>query len=184
MTPMITVDASVHINALNPAETGSAASKAFLDWLQQERLSIVSPTLLLVEIASAVARGKNDGKLGIEAMRHLRALPRHTWLPLDPAMAMAAATIGASYRLRGADAVYAAAAQHAGSVLVTADRQQLERLRDAVPVMSPPDALSQLPDILAHFAKDVDKAKSDKDNGVKLVEYLAGKRPKDGEREV
>lgn len=63
-----------------------------------------------------------------------------------------------------------------------ADRQQLERLRDAVPVMSPPDALSQLPDILAHFAKDVDKAKSDKDNGVKLVEYLAGKRPKDGER--
>lgn len=141
---MITVDASVHINALNPAETGSADSKAFLEWLQKERLSVTSPTLLLVEVASAVARGQNDARLGIEAMQRLQALPRHTWLPLDGVMAMLAARFGAMYRLRGADAVYAAVAQRAGTVLITADRQQLERLHGAVPVMSPAEALLTL----------------------------------------
>lgn len=140
---MITVDASVHVNALNWAEAGSAESKAFLDWLQQERQPVTSPTLLLVEVAAAVARSQNDTERGIEAMRRLQGLPRHIWLPLDRSLAAQAARLAACYRLRGADAVYAAVAQRARTTLVTADRQQLERLEQAVPVLSPAQALSQ-----------------------------------------
>ena len=111
---MITVDASVHVNALNPAESGSAESKAFLDWLQLEQHPVTSPTLLLVEVATAVARSHNDAALGIEAMQRLQDLPRHTWLPLDRTMAELSARLAARYRLRGADAVYAAVAQRPG----------------------------------------------------------------------
>ncbi len=143
--PVITVDASVHINALHPAEAGSAESKAFLEWLRQTGHPVTSPTLLLVEVAAAVARGQNDSQRGLEVMQRLQKLPGHRWLLLDLGMATLAATMGAHHRLRGADAVYAAVAQHAGSTLVTTDRQQLERLRGVVAVMSPAEALQALP---------------------------------------
>lgn len=138
---MITVDASVHVNALNPTEAGSAESKAFLEWLQQTGHPVTSPTLLLVEVAAAVARGQNDSQRGIEAMQRLQKLPGHTWLSLDRSLAALAASLGAHHRLRGADAIYAAVAHYTGSILVTADRQQLERLREVLTVMSPAEAL-------------------------------------------
>lgn len=181
---MITVDASVHVNALNPAEAGSAESKAFLDWLQQERQPVTSPTLLLVEVAAAVARSQNDSGRGIEAMQRLQDLPRHTWLPLDRAMAKQSARLAALYRLRGADAVYAAVAQHAGSILVTTDRQQLERLRDAITVMSPTQALRELPDMHSVSAKDAIKALRGRGRGERLVERLLEERRKDRDREA
>ena len=177
---MITVDASVHVNALNPAEAGSAESKAFLDWPQQERQPVTSPTLLWVEMAAAVARSQNDSGRGIEAMQRLQDLPRHTWLPLDRAMAIQSARLAALYRLRGADAVYAAVAQHAGSILVTTDRQQLERLRDAITVMSPTQALRELPDMHSVSAKDAIKVL----RGERLVERLLEERRKDRDREA
>jgi predicted nucleic acid-binding protein len=141
---MITVDASVHVNALNLAEAGSADSKAFLDWLYQRRHPVTSPLLLLVEVAAAIARGQNDADQGLEAMRRLRKLPGHIWLPLDQPLASQSAMLAAHYRLRGADSVYAAVAKRTGATLVTCDRQQMERLRGVVPILSPIEALSRL----------------------------------------
>lgn len=181
---MITVDASVHVNALNPAETGSAESKAFLDWLQQERQPVTSPTLLLVEVAAAVARSQNDTERGIEAMQRLQDLPRHIWLPLDRSLAAQSARLAARYRLRGADAVYAAVAQRARTTLVTADRQQLERLREAITVMSPAEALQELPDPQPTSAEEALKALRGRGRGERLVERLLEERRKDRYREA
>ena len=61
-------------------------------------------------------------------------------------MAMLSARLAAHYRLRGADAVYAAVAQRAEATLITADRQQLERLEGAVPILSPVQALREFAD--------------------------------------
>lgn len=181
---MITVDASVHINALNPTEAGSADSKAFLEWLQHTGHPVTAPTLLLVEVAAAVARSQNDSQRGIQAMQHLQELPGHTWLSLDRSLAALAATLGAHHRLRGADAVYAAVAHHTGGILVTADRKQLERLQDAITVLSPAQALHDLPEPQPTSAEDVLKALRGRGRGERLVERLLEERRKDRDREA
>ena len=141
---MYTLDASVHINALNPAEPGSAASQACLQQLLAQRQTIFSPTLLLVELAAAAARALNNAALALELTQAVRGLPGQVWVSLDADLAAEAAQLGAEARLRGADAVYAAVARRYGATLITRDRQQLERLAALVSVMTPEDVVAML----------------------------------------
>ncbi|MBU0511911.1 MAG: PIN domain-containing protein [Chloroflexi bacterium] len=139
---MFTIDASVHISAFNPAEIDSAESQAFIKLIQWKGLAVFSPTLLLVEVAASVARVFNDTARGTELMYALQSLRGQTWVPLDESLAQEAGRMGAEYRLRGADAVYGAVAQRNGTTLVTLDQQQLERLKPALSVQRPGDALA------------------------------------------
>jgi predicted nucleic acid-binding protein len=141
---MFTIDASVHINAVNPKEEGSVESQAFLERLRGQPWPVFSPTLLLVEVATSVARAKDDANRGIAIARAIRGIPGQVWVPLDDALAEEAARLGAEYRLRGADAVYVAVAKGYGASLVTRDRQQLERLPSTLPVLTPAEALARL----------------------------------------
>ena len=140
---MYTIDASVHLSALNPAETHSAASRAFLEFAQQQEVPLFCPTLLLVEVAAAVARVFGDPERAVALARALRGLSNQTLVPLDDALADRAARLAAMARLRGADAVYAAVAQHYSTTLVTLDRQQLDRLPPDVNTARPAEALGQ-----------------------------------------
>lgn len=142
---MFTVDASVHVNSLNPAEAGSPESQVFLERVYQRPRIVCSPTLLLVEIAAAVARVLGDAERGLALARAVRGLPGQMWVPLDDVLADEAARLATAYRLRGADAVYAAVAQRYGAILVTRDRQQMERLRPVLPVLTPEEALERWP---------------------------------------
>jgi len=141
---MFTIDASVHISALNPAEEGSPESQAFLERVSRRPWPVFSPTLLLVEVAAAVARVFDDTGRGLAMARAIRGLPGQMWIPLDEALAEEAARLAAKYRVRGADAVYAAVVWRYEVTLVTRDRQQLERLQPALPVLTPAEALAQL----------------------------------------
>jgi predicted nucleic acid-binding protein len=141
---MFTIDASVHINALNSSEAGSAESQLCLQRLVAIQQPLFSPTLLLVEVAAAIARVLDDADMALEMTRGIQALPRQLWIPLDTDMAEMAARLGAQSRLRGADAVYAAVARRYGATLITRDRQQLERLAALVRMMSPEDVLANL----------------------------------------
>ena len=141
---MYTIDASVQINALNRDEPGSAASLACLRQLVERHQPIFSPTLLLVEMATALARALDDATLALELVEALRALPGQLWIPLDADLADDAARLGAEARLRGSDAVYAAVARRFGATLVTRDRQQLERLPPLLPVLTPEEVLERL----------------------------------------
>ncbi len=140
---MFTIDTSVYINALNPAEAGSLDSQAFLSYVFQNGLSVFSPTLLLVEVAAGVARAFNDTYRGVAMAQAVRGLPGQVWLPLDDLLAEESAHLGAKYRLRGADAVYAAVASRQGAVLVTLDKQQLQRLPAIITVEQPAQALAR-----------------------------------------
>jgi len=71
---MFTIDASVHISALNPAEIDSGESQAFLEFIRRKGLAVFSPTLLLVEVAAYVARVFDDTARGIELMYAIRSL--------------------------------------------------------------------------------------------------------------
>ena len=141
---MYTLDASVHVSALNPHEPESAASQALLRLLHQIGIPLFCPTLLPVEVAAAVARRGDDPKRAVTLAALLRDWPNQTLLPLDRALADRAANLAARLHLRGADAVYAAVAQQSGTVLITLDRQQLERLPPEVVTAQPADLLDDI----------------------------------------
>ena len=141
---MFTIDASVHVNAANPNEPGWAQSRDLLTELGARLRPVFAPTLLLVEVAAAVARNTNDAARGVTAARKIRALRAHTWVQLDDLLAEEAVQLGTQCRLRGADAVYAAVAKRHGCKLVTRDQQQLDRLKDALTCLTPEEALAQL----------------------------------------
>jgi predicted nucleic acid-binding protein len=141
---MYTIDASVHISALNPAEADSATSQAFLTLVRQHRIPLFCPTLLLVEVAAAVARAFDDADRAVALAEALRGLPNQTLVPLDESLADCAVVLAATARLRGADAVYAAVAQQYGTTLITLDRQQLDRLSPLVSTALPADVLSEM----------------------------------------
>jgi predicted nucleic acid-binding protein len=141
---MFTIDTSVHINALNSTEKGSLESQAFLEQASRRPWPIFSPTLLLVEVAATVARVLDDAERGMMLAQAVRNLPAQIWVPLDESLADEAARLGAECRLRGADAVYAAVARRYATTLVTCERRQLERLRPALPAITPAEALVRL----------------------------------------
>jgi predicted nucleic acid-binding protein len=55
-----------------------------------------------------------------------------------------ASALAAAHRLRGADAAYGAVAKLHDTVLVTLDRQQLERLPAAIRTCRPAEALQRM----------------------------------------
>jgi len=140
-----TIDASVHVSALNPTEADSAGSRAFLAQVKQEHIPLFCPTLLLVEIAAAVARALGDAERAVALAEVIRSWPGQTLVPLDEALASRAANLAAIAQLRGGDAVYAAVAQQYGTILVTLDRQQLERLPPFVKATQPTDLINVVP---------------------------------------
>lgn len=141
---MLTIDASVHLNALNAGEEGSRQSRALLEQVFLRPWPVYSPTFLLVELAGAVARVLNDADRGTEVALSVKNLPGQIWMPLDTVLAEEAARVAAAHRLRGADAVYAAVARRHGAMLVTRDREQLERLPPTVATVTPEEALARL----------------------------------------
>ena len=141
---MFTIDASVHINAMNAEEDGSGESAAFLKHVHNRPWPIFSPTLLLTEVTSAMARKLEDAEQALSMMQAIRNLSGQVWIALDESLAEAAARVAAERRVRGADAVYAAVASRHHTILVTRDRQQLERLKPGLTVMTPAEALARL----------------------------------------
>lgn len=141
---MYTLDASVHVSALNPHEPESTASQAPLRLVHRRQIPLFCPTLLPVEVAAAVARMTDDADRAIALAALVRGWPNQTLVPLDGALLDRATALAASSRLRGAGAVYAAVAQQYGTTLITLDRQQLERLPPEVRTARPANVLGEI----------------------------------------
>ncbi|MCG3212452.1 MAG: tRNA(fMet)-specific endonuclease VapC [Anaerolineae bacterium] len=141
MATTYTIDASVFINAFNPAEVGHADSHKLLAHLREQAAPLIAPTLLLPEVAAAIRRGRGDEALARQFAAALSRLPHLVLTPLDQVLAQQAGEIAARYSLRGSDAVYAAVALRFGSTLVTLDREQRERVAAALPTCTPVEAL-------------------------------------------
>lgn len=141
---MLTVDASVWLNADSPAEPNHADSRALLDHIAAARLPVVVPTLLLAEVAGAISRTRGDAVVARDYANSLSALPFVRWVPLDDGLAARAMTLAADRALRGADAVYAAVALAHGCDLVSLDREHLTRLPPVLTTLTPAAALARL----------------------------------------
>jgi predicted nucleic acid-binding protein len=136
-----TVDASVFVNAFNPHEAGHAQSLRILSLLQERGDPVIVPTLLVAEIASAVARATDDSAAALEYAVATAALPHVTLIPVTAAVARQAADLAATHRLRGADAVYVAVARRYGTTIVSRDDEQRTRGAGVVPCQRPEEAL-------------------------------------------
>ena len=99
------------------------------------------PTLLLPEIASAVARASDDRAGAVQYADATAGLPHLTIVILTGAMARQAAELAARHRLRGADSVYVAVARRYGTMLVTRDDDQRSRAAAVIPCQTPEEAL-------------------------------------------
>ena len=135
------IDASVFLNAFNPAESGSATSKDVLARLQAQGAPLVAPTLLLPEVAAAISRGQNNPMLARQFAAALSRLPYLILVSLDQLLAEQALEIAALHRLRGSDAVYAAVARRFAAPLVTLDREQHDRLAQALQTFYPEELI-------------------------------------------
>jgi predicted nucleic acid-binding protein len=139
---MLTIDASVWVNADSPSEPDSATSRAFLDQIAANGTTIVVPTLLRVEVAAAISRTRKDTALARDYSEKLGALPFVRWISLDSSLAEQAAALAADHGVRGADAVYAAVAIAHGCDLISLDREHLTRLASVLQVRTPSQSLA------------------------------------------
>jgi predicted nucleic acid-binding protein len=137
-----TIDASVFVNAFNPHERGHAESLQILTAIQERGDPIIVPTLLVAEIASAVARASDDSVGALRYANATAALPHLTLVSLTPVTAGRAAELAATHRLRGADAVYLAVARRYATTLISRDDEQLKRAAGVVVCQTPEAALS------------------------------------------
>lgn len=137
-----TVDASVFVNAFNPHEQGQAESLAILAAIQERGDPIIAPTLLLPEIAAAVARASDDAEAALDYANATAGLAHLTLVTLTPALARQAAELAATHRLRGADSIYVAVARRYGTTLVSRDDEQRSRGSGVVTCQTPEEALA------------------------------------------
>jgi predicted nucleic acid-binding protein len=121
----VVVDASVWVARYVPTDAFHAASTSWLTAQVRARRTLISPALLLPELAGSVARVLNDTALGLRVARSTARLSRVRLVPVDAALAGSAYRLAATRRLRGADAVYAALAQRLGLRLVSWDGEQI-----------------------------------------------------------
>ncbi|MPZ16626.1 MAG: PIN domain-containing protein [Luteitalea sp.] len=139
--PRYTVDASVFVNAFNPHEEGHTESLLLLSEIQDRGDPVIVPTLLVPEIAAAVARASDDRTGALEYANASAALPHVTVVPLTTLLAKQAAELAATHRLRAADATYVAVARRYGTTLVSRDDEQRTRGAAVVSCQTPEEAL-------------------------------------------
>lgn len=137
-----TIDASVFVNAFNPHEEGHAESLATLTAIQERGDPIIVPTLLLPEVAAAVARASDDSDGALAYASAMVGLAHLTLVTMTPTMARQAAELAAVHRLRGADAIYIAVARRYGTTLVSRDEEQRARGSAVVTCQTPEEALA------------------------------------------
>lgn len=136
---MAVVDASVYVALINSHEEAHAVSWVWLREVFDGGEEISAPAILVTEVAAAISRGLGQPALAWRAVQQILSRNVVELVPVVIPMAERAADIAIDHRIRGADALYVALAEHRRDELVTLDRQQLERGAAVVPTRRPGD---------------------------------------------
>jgi predicted nucleic acid-binding protein len=136
------VDASVWISRFITTDVNHTQSYLWFRWITDQSELVVEPTLVLAEVAGAVARRTGLSELGMGAVILLQNVPGVSLVSVDADLAQFSADVAARLRLRGADAIYVALAQRLGVPLITWDIEQRDRGRGIATTLTLQDALS------------------------------------------
>lgn len=123
---LIVVDASVWVSRLVVGDVAHTRVRSWLDHQRAGGNELLSPSLLLPEVAGAIAR-RTSPELGLDALRVLEDLPGLRLVEMDAALIGSAGKLAAEWGLRGSDAVYVTVAKVLGLPLATLDRDQGDR---------------------------------------------------------
>jgi predicted nucleic acid-binding protein len=121
------VDASVWVSLCHAGDRHHAGCSRWLESVLVAGGDLVAPTLLQVEVAAAIRRLTGDEELALSAVATTAESNVLRLESLTDRRSRHAAEIARLTAVRGADAVYLQLAAERGEVLVTLDRQQLER---------------------------------------------------------
>ncbi len=133
----VTLDASVWLAALSPAERDHAECASLVSSLLERGVELHQPGLFVIEVCATIARRTRNRALATEAGRATLEVPGLVVHALDHELAAEAANIAAACALRGADAVYVATARRMNATLVTLDRELRERAASVAAVRTP-----------------------------------------------
>jgi len=127
LTDFVVVDASVWVARLVPQDAFHSASRAWIDQHLSQQGFLLSPALLLVEVAGAVSRRTGDSDLAQRASDSLKKLPGLRLVEMGRTLVQESARLAADLGLRGADAFYVALAAQLKLPLITLDDDQRNR---------------------------------------------------------
>jgi predicted nucleic acid-binding protein len=134
---IFTIDASIFLSSCNKTEKDSSDSLDFLNLIKKHETLIVEPTLMPVEVAASIRRGCGSNQLAVEYAELILNLPHAIFVQLDNDFSRKAAKIASEYSLRGADSIYMTVALQYGSILVSLDKEQLDRAPSTVKACPP-----------------------------------------------
>ena len=134
---MTVADASVWTSVFLAEDIHHKVSRRWLGRWTSRGGIVLAPSTLHAEVAGAVARRTGDITLGHQGLARLLGSPAVQVVPIDELLGVEAARLAADLRLRGADAVYVAVAQHFAVPLVTWDQEQLTRAATVVATRTP-----------------------------------------------
>lgn len=121
------VDASVWVSYFIAIDANHASTVGWLEGVIRDGCTLIAPTILLVEVAGAVARRSNSSEMGLAASEELRNLPSLSLVPLDDDLTQLSAQVAATLPAKGADAIYIATAEMLDVPLITWDTEQRTR---------------------------------------------------------
>jgi predicted nucleic acid-binding protein len=124
---MLTLDTNVWIAAYDPHDRFHSKSKIFLTTLARRQLKLYGPAFVTVEAGCALARRAQSAQAGVQAVQRLSVYPLLTLLPTNELLLTTAGELGARYLIRGADALFVAAAVLSGAPLVSWDQELVGR---------------------------------------------------------
>lgn len=122
---LLFVDASVWLASLNMKEAHHSKVRTFFTKTLSEGAAFGIPDLCLLECVVSLARSGVPVKEALKVEPKIRAIVERV-VPLAEVLSQAI-EIGAKLRLRGADAIYAACAKQDNALLVTLDREVIDR---------------------------------------------------------
>src|SRR5438105_7719556 len=111
MAEAVVIDASVLVSWLVTSDANHEASRTWFESYKAKGGLLVAPALLVIEIASAIARPTRQPELAKAAILRLNAIRTLRLVPVGPTLARAAVNVAADLQLRAGDTTYVAVAQ-------------------------------------------------------------------------
>ena len=121
------IDASVWVAAVDIQDPSHASARGCLQSLVRDDVVVIVPVHARVEVACALARRFDDADLAQQLTETMFGAAFLREVPITDVFAREALILGTASRLRAADALYAALARAEDAVLITLDRELLER---------------------------------------------------------
>ena len=129
----LTIDASVWIAASDATDKFHQPSRDLLRKVVADGIAVIQPAFGRTEVACALARRLRDGAQGQQLTHSLMNRMVTSEIAMDAAFLNATESIGTSLFLRGADALYAAAAKQSQSPLISWDGEHVQRAGGITP---------------------------------------------------